>query len=396
MQKRIINVSRDRMQVWGFLGGDEVNQAGVSNLGLKDQHLALRFVNENIVSFGGDPGKVVIWGESAGGGSVGYQAQAYGGRDDGLFRGIIAESAAEPNNPGNLTVPNELFKNVTESTGCGHVEDKLQCLRSLPVETLNDTAKVLLTGWGPSVDGDFVPDISSTLLAEGKFIKVPLLIGSNTDEGTLFTPSGINTDKEFAELIKAYNTDDNTTTILSELYPDIPSIGIPVTIDFRPDATHGLQLKRAASMIGDWLILAPRRLRSQAWFARNITSYAYQFDAPGSSMASASLPFPFYLHQLQHSVTEYHPLTPVPISDPYLGTTHFQEIGYVFHNVQGQGYAAGVSPFLNATGRTYWLATYTCRAWISFIHDLDPNNHGRKFLQRRPEIVRSLPLFDEL
>ncbi len=99
----------DRLSAWGFLGGDEVLEAGVANLGLKDQYMALRFVNENIAAFGGDPAKVVIWGESAGGGSVGYQAQAYGGRDDGLFRAIIAESATEGPSPANQTKPNTLF-----------------------------------------------------------------------------------------------------------------------------------------------------------------------------------------------------------------------------------------------------------------------------------------------
>ncbi len=77
--------------------------------------------------------------------------------------------------------------------------------------------------------------------------------------------------------------DTNITDILATLYPDIPSVGIPVTIDFHPNSTYGLQFKRAAAFVGDDLILAPRRLRNHAWFQHNVTSYAYQFDAPSST-----------------------------------------------------------------------------------------------------------------
>src|SRR5262249_53689996 len=85
----------DRLSAWGFLASQDILDAGVANLGLKDQYLALRFIQENIAAFGGDPKKVVIFGESAGGGNIGYLATAYGGRDDSLFRGMISESGAE-------------------------------------------------------------------------------------------------------------------------------------------------------------------------------------------------------------------------------------------------------------------------------------------------------------
>lgn len=53
-----------RLSAWGFLQSQEVSGAGQTNMGLRDQRLALHWINENIQSFGGDASKVTIWGES--------------------------------------------------------------------------------------------------------------------------------------------------------------------------------------------------------------------------------------------------------------------------------------------------------------------------------------------
>lgn len=81
-----------RVGGWGFLGSKEVAAAGQLNIGLYDQRLALRWIQDNIAAFGGDPAKVTIAGESAGGFSVGYHLTAFDGRNDGLFRAAILQS----------------------------------------------------------------------------------------------------------------------------------------------------------------------------------------------------------------------------------------------------------------------------------------------------------------
>lgn len=79
----IIGVSLNyRLSAFGFLAGSEALEAGIANNGFRDQRLALRWVNENIAHFGGDPAKVTIWGESSGAESVSAQVLAYNGKID--------------------------------------------------------------------------------------------------------------------------------------------------------------------------------------------------------------------------------------------------------------------------------------------------------------------------
>lgn len=81
-----------RLGMWGFLQTPGLVAEGSSNAGLADQRLALRWIQENIASFGGDPNRVVIWGESAGAQSIAYHLFSFEGRNDGLYRGAIMES----------------------------------------------------------------------------------------------------------------------------------------------------------------------------------------------------------------------------------------------------------------------------------------------------------------
>lgn len=68
-----------RLSAFGFLCGSEALAAGITNNGFRDQRLALRWVNENVAAFGGDPAKVTIWGESSGAESLNAQVLAYNG-----------------------------------------------------------------------------------------------------------------------------------------------------------------------------------------------------------------------------------------------------------------------------------------------------------------------------
>lgn len=80
MNTPIIGVSLNyRLSAFGFLCGGQAADAGVTNIGFRDQRLALRWINENIGAFGGSPKKVTIFGESSGAESVSAQVLAYNG-----------------------------------------------------------------------------------------------------------------------------------------------------------------------------------------------------------------------------------------------------------------------------------------------------------------------------
>lgn len=197
-----------RLSTWGFLSSHEVAESGNTNLGLRDQRLALHWIRENIASFGGDPDKVTIWGESAGAMSVGYHLTAYGGRDDRLFRGGIMESGGSISASalGDETSYQDEFDALVKEIGCeGSGKGALQCLREVPFEelngALNGTGGSPAYGFSPVIDGDFIRKRGSVSLNDHEFVQVPVIAGTNSDEGTSFGPTGINTTDQFYDYL---------------------------------------------------------------------------------------------------------------------------------------------------------------------------------------------------
>ncbi|KAH8667110.1 carboxylesterase family protein [Xylariales sp. PMI_506] len=353
----IIGVSFNyRLSGWGFMFSQELLDEGATNLGLRDQRLALHWIQENIGAFGGDSSKVTIWGESAGGNSVGTHLVAYGGRDDGLFRGAISESGAPTGLSNFSTVANwqPAYDAVVNATGCSSATDTLSCLRTVDTQTLSDIFNsTLVTDLGveyrPAIDGDFLLNSGTTQIRRGEFVKVPYLIGTNFDEGTAFGVAGINTTEQFLAMVQTRVSDNRTAETLAALYPDIPEIGIPATLHGRPPPslvpTFGLQWKRSAAYGGDLYMQAGRRLTSQSWAAYNVSSWSYHFDVVVNGLPSI------------------------------IGSTHFQEVAFVFNNVNGLGYenAVAVNPFAGEPDTFTDLANIISRMWVSFVVNLDPN-----------------------
>ncbi|KAK4702118.1 hypothetical protein P7C70_g4107, partial [Phenoliferia sp. Uapishka_3] len=191
MGKPIIFVSINyRLFAGGFLYSKEIAAEGSTNLGLRDQRLAMEWVNENIRAFGGDPTKVTIWGESAGAMSVSAHLLAYGSNSTSLFRGAILESGAPTTeNFATLADSQPKYESVVRDAGCHGSRNPLECLRALPFNVWNSVANSSYTNgttWYPVVDGDFIVGLPTAQLDSQNFVHVPLLLGDT------FREDGIN------------------------------------------------------------------------------------------------------------------------------------------------------------------------------------------------------------
>jgi len=174
-----------RLGPFGFLtipglGGSSALTAS-GNYGLLDQEAALRWVHRNIASFGGDPGKVTIDGESAGGWSVCALMTSPLAR--GLFRGAIMQS-------GSCTTQTVATAQATglafaKQAGCADPVTAVACLRALPEQTLLDASagySAQFTSGGPEL-----PVPAAQAVASGNYNRVPLLMGDNHNEGRTFS-----------------------------------------------------------------------------------------------------------------------------------------------------------------------------------------------------------------
>lgn len=183
-----------RAGVLGFLAHSELDAEGPpsGNFGLQDQIQALRWVRENIAAFGGDPGNVTIFGESAGAASEALLMASPLSRD--LFHRAIGQSSGYWESiHGSIPTAVEARSKgsgLLESLGVSSIEEA----RRIPAEDLmrisgwSPPKDPLLHGFSPSIDGFVVPDHPMAVFAAGQQNDVPLLAGWNAVEGATFLP----------------------------------------------------------------------------------------------------------------------------------------------------------------------------------------------------------------
>ncbi|KAF4554462.1 Carboxylesterase-like protein 1 [Elsinoe fawcettii] len=173
-QSHIVVGIQYRLGVFGFPSAAGLDR---QNPGLLDQRKAVEWVSANIASFGGDPKRITLWGQSAGAASIDYYNFAYPANP--IVSSFILDSGTVflPITNGNSST----FSSLATKLNCaGSPAAELACLRALPANTLLTAAAGL--GFNPTIDNRTVFADYTSLYAKDAFARVPAIYGSNKDE----------------------------------------------------------------------------------------------------------------------------------------------------------------------------------------------------------------------
>jgi para-nitrobenzyl esterase len=274
-----------RLGTLGFLSHPALGPPGdVGNYGLQDQQAALRWVRDNIANFGGDPAKVTIAGESAGGISVCDHLVAPGSR--GLFRAAIIQSAP-CGAQADLPTAERRSLDYAAQAGCGDPKTAAKCLRELPVDKLREPVTFYNIGEdtlpGPVTGSAALPVDPVTSMANNDAARVPVLMGTNRDEFTLFVAlqylrDGKNyTSEQYPGLLR--DTFGANAVAVSERYP-LNKYGDNVPVAYSAAVTDGVFACVNERMSDDLARVGP--------------VYAYEFNDRGAPAPDPmrTLPFP--------------------------------------------------------------------------------------------------------
>lgn len=176
-----------RVNIFGFHGNRDLPDL---NPGLLDQRLAVEWVRDNVAAFGGDAKRMILFGQSAGGGSVDMYSYAW--TKDPIVYGFIPESGSASRRPSSPNTNNSAsWYAASKALNCGGEEagaKSIECMREKPFGDILTAIKPIgganpMSAFGPRADGKVVFSDYAARSAAGNFIKAPVLVGNTDDEG---------------------------------------------------------------------------------------------------------------------------------------------------------------------------------------------------------------------
>jgi para-nitrobenzyl esterase len=339
-----------RLGYLGFFAQSAIDAEGHlnGNYGLMDQQFALKWVRRNIAGFGGDPDRVTIFGESAGGQSV--YAQLASPLASGMFGGAIAESGsyaefqnyfsnvvtlAQGETTGSRSVPSGAA--IADSVGC--TSQTASCLRAVPASTMIAQEPFPLY---PFVDGRLLTQTISAAFASGEFNQVPVISGTNHDEYRVFVATGF--DLVGKPILTSTEYDTATTALWG------PALGPPVLASY-PFASYPFGGEALGASGTDGVFSCPARNADQS-LSKFVPTYTYEFNdenaPPAQALFGGLLTFP-------------------------LGAYHSAELPYLFPGVDVFGLPVTLS------SQEMQLSDAMVSYWTKFAKTGDPNSFEEPF-----------------